>query len=671
MSEKKNQEKVMITSALPYIHGTPHLGNIITSVLPADVYHRYQKLRGKDSIYICASDSHGTMYEVEAEKRGIETSKLVYENHERIKNLFEKINLDFTHYGITDSEENKEITYRIFNKLDENGYIEEREMRLPYCQNCEQFLADRWIEGECPHCGGLARGDQCDDCGALLSPEEIIDPYCVHCGQSQIVFKKSQHLFFQLQEFEDWLKKWIGERCGNNLTESETFSWLDDGLEERCISRDAEWGFNIPKEGYEDKVFYVWFDAPIGYIGSTVSWAKENDEGWEDWWFDQDTKYVQFMGKDNIPFHTIIFPSMLHGTEEGWTQADDIIAGGFLLSGDVKFSKSRGKGLNLENSLEVRDSGYWRYVLMSLYPRNSDTTFSWDVFIEKINNELTDSFGNYVHRVLKFVDDNFDGKIPKEGLQGEGEEFLEKVEKEIENIEETMEDFRFKEALRSVIRISSLGNQYFQQKKPWKKVDKNREESRRTLEACANVVKSLAIVMEPFVPSASEKIWKFLNQDSNIHKEDWENAKNFDIGGTRINEFETLFEKVDEDEIPDFESEQTGEDRGGENMISFEEFQELDLRVGEIETVEDIEDSDNLYKIIMDLGTEKKQSVAGLKGTYSPEELEGRKVPVLVNLEPSELMGVKSECMMLAADVDDEPILLEPEKDVRAGTKVR
>ncbi len=669
MSKKEDPERIMVTSALPYIHGIPHLGNIITSVLPADVYSRYQRLRGKDVIYICASDSHGTMYEVEAEKRGIETEELVYENHERIRDMFEKVNLDFTYYGITDSDENKEITYRIFDKLDENGYISEKEIELPYCENCEQFLADRWIEGECPVCGGLARGDQCDDCGTLLSPEEIIDPYCVHCGERRITFKSSQHLFFQLQEFEDWLKGWVRGRCGNNLTESETFSWLDEGLEERCISRDAEWGFNVPKDGYEDKVFYVWFDAPIGYIGATVSWAKEAGEDWEDWWFGDDTKYVQFMGKDNIPFHTIIFPSMLKGTGENWTLADKIMAGGFLLSGDVKFSKSRGRGLNLENSLEIRDSEYWRYVLMSLYPRNDDTTFSWEVFMDKINNELTDSFGNYIHRVLKFTEDNFDGRVPAVDLEREEEKFLDDINDKIEEIESSMEEFKFKEALSNIVKISSLGNQFFQKNKPWKTINSDKEKCKRTITACANAVKSLAILMEPFLPSTSEEIWDFLNQKTDIHGEDWERAKEFDIAGTRIDSPEPLFEKVKKDELPEFETE--GPEEGGENMISFEEFQDLDLRIGEIESAEEIEGADKLYKLIIDLGDEKKQSVAGLKEVYLPENLTGRKVPVLVNLESSELMGVKSECMILAADVDDKPILLEPDREVEPGTKVR
>ncbi|MFP4633993.1 MAG: methionine--tRNA ligase [Candidatus Aenigmatarchaeota archaeon] len=674
-----SEEKVLVTSALPYIHGIPHLGNIITSILPADVYYRYQRLKGKEAIYICGSDSHGTMYEIEAEEKGIETQELVYDSHELVKSLFEGFNFDFTYYGITDSDENRETTEHIFRRLDVNGYISERKVDVTYCRNCDRYLADRWIEGECPECGGLARGDQCDDCGVLLEPEELVDPYCTHCGKSEIEFRKSEHLFFQLQEFQDWLGDWLPGRAGNKLVESEAFSWLDEGLEERCISRDADWGFNVPKEGFEDKVFYVWFDAPIGYIAATKTWAKENGKDWEDWWRDDEVKYVQFMGKDNIPFHTIIFPSMLKGTEEEWNLADKIVAGSFLLAEDVKFSKSRGKGLNLESALEIKEGEYWRYVLMSLYPRNTDTKFSWDAFQEKINKELTDSFGNYVHRVLKFVKDNFDGEVP----QGEmDEEVSRKVVEKVEEIEQDLEDFRFRRAVSKLIRVSTLGNQYFQQSKPWEAVESDPKDCKNTLYTCASIVKTLAIVSEPFLPETAEKIWNFLGKESNIHEEDWDKAKNFDLTEVSINEPEPLFEKVDKDKIPEFKEEkefgsETSKPEnkkfsgGEENMIKFDEFQELDLRIGEIKEVEEIKGSDNLFKMQIDVGDETKQSVGGFKGYYTPEEMEGRKVPVLVNLEPSELMGVKSECMLLAAVIDeDEPVLLEPERDLDAGTEI-
>jgi len=665
-----SKERVLITSALPYIHGIPHLGNIITSILPADVYHRYQRLKGKNSLFICASDSHGTMHEIEAKKEGVKTEELVYESHEKVRSLLGEFNFDFSYYGITDSEQNRSTTEHIFHKLDENNYIEEKSIDVTYCRNCEQYLADRWIEGECPECGGLARGDQCDDCGELLEPKDIIDPYCTHCGKKDIEFRKSKHLFLQLNKFEDWLKEWIEGRMGNKLTRSETLSWLNEGLEERCISRDASWGFSIPKEGFEDKVFYVWFDAPIGYIGATRSWAEENNEDWEEWWRDDSIEYFQFMGKDNIPFHSIIFPSMLKGTEEQWNFADHIVAGSFILAEDVKFSKSRGKGLNLETALDVRNSEYWRYVLMALYPRNTDTTFSWDAFKEKVNKELTDSFGNYVHRILKFIDENFTSEIPDGEMD---EEVAREVREKIEEMERELEDFRFRQAVNKIIEISSLGNQYFQREEPWKKMGSDPEECKDIVYTCANIVRSLAIVSDPFLPKTAEKLWSFIGMETNIHEESWTKAKEFDLRSKTITEPEPLFEKIKDDDIPDFDNEKNKSKKQGgeENMISFDEFKELDIRIGEIKEVDDIEGSDNLLKFQIDVGDETKQSVGGLKGHYTEEELVGRKVPVLVNLETSELMGEKSECMILAAVVGNkEPVLLEPERDLEAGTGV-
>ncbi len=672
-----SDQRVLITSALPYIHGIPHLGNVITSILPADVYYRYQRLKGKNALYICASDSHGTMYEIEAEKRGVETEELVYGSHEDVKELFRRFDFDFSYYGITDSEENKKTTEHLFQRLDENGYIKEREIEVTYCENCERYLADRWIEGDCPDCGGLARGDQCDDCGRLLNPKELVDPYCIHCEGSDIDFRGSKHLFFQLQEFEDWLRGWVKGVSGNKLTEKETFSWLDTGLEERCITRDADWGFNVPKEGFEDKVFYVWFDAPIGYIGATRSWAKEKAEDWKDWWMNEEVEHVQFMGKDNIPFHTVLFPSVLKGSDEEWNLADRIMAGAWLVStGDVKFSKSRGTGLNLESALDVKGSDYWRFVLMALYPRDNDVKFSWDIFCDKINNELIDSFGNYVHRVLKFINDNFDGEVPK--VDNIDEDITEEIVDHVENIESYLDDFQFRKAMDEVIRLSSVGNRYFQENKPWETVKEDIEECEKTLYVCASIVRSLAIVSEPFMPETAERIWKYLGQETNIHEEEWDKAKEMGSDLKKVNEPETLFEKIEKDEIPEMnkqskkESGKPGSKSGGEEkMISFDEFKELDLRIGEIKEVEAIEGADKLFKLKIDVGGEVKQSVAGMKEHYSKEDLEGKKVPVLVNLEASKLMGVKSECMVLAAVVNNkEPVLLQPERDVDAGTGV-
>lgn len=669
----KDKQKVLVTSALPYIHGTPHLGNIIGSVLPADVYNRYLNHKDVNNIYICASDAHGTMYEIEAEERGISVEEFVYGQHDKVKNLFDKLNLDFTHYGITDSDNNRQITERIYEDLEDNDYLKEKVMNLPYCENDERFLADRWVEGECPECGGLARGDQCDDCGILLDPIDLVDPYCVHCGKSEIVFKESKHLFFQLNEFEEWLDEWALDKCKTKVTRNETVTWLNKGLEERCISRDSYWGFNIPREGYENKVFYVWFDAPIGYIGSTKTWAEANGKDWKDWWFDEDVNYVQFMGKDNILFHTIIFPAMLKGSNDPWNFVDDVVASAFLMAKDVKFSKSRGKGINLENAFDIADTRYWRYGLMSMFPRDDDHVFSLDLFQSRINGNLNDSFGNFVHRTLKFISANVEGKIPDSDTDSE---VVERVREVVDQIEEHYSNYEFRVVTEKIIELSSLGNEYFQSNEPWNLSDDDSKKG-KVLRTCAGIVKSLAIVSEPIIPDVAEEIWQMLNMESDVHNVDWNQAKRFnDLEGVEIVEDPSpLFSKIDDAELEKIKEEYIDKDdekQGGvENMISFDKFKELDLRIGKIKEVEPVEGSDNLMKMQVDVGDQVKQSVGGFKQHYTPEELEGKLMPVLANIEPSELMGVKSECIVLAGVLDDdEPVLLHPEKDVEPGTEI-
>jgi len=329
----------LITSALPYIHGISHLGNIVGSMLPADVYARFCRLRGDEVLFVCGSDSHGTMYEVTAAKMKITPKELVYKNHEKMKKILKKFELNFEYYGITDSDTNKELSYHIFNRLDENGYLKEEEVENVYCEKCARFLPDRWVEGKCPFCGGLTRGDQCDDCGKLVDVKDIIEPYCVLC-KNKITFRKTKHLFLDLPKFENELSEFVDKSKGwSKLARTETIGFLKHGLKPRAVTRDATWGFKVPKEGYENKVLYVWFDAPIGYLAFTKEWCENNNQKFEDWWKNKDTELVQFMAKDNTIFHSIIFPAMLKGCRENWKLADRIICifNGMILYFQWKF----------------------------------------------------------------------------------------------------------------------------------------------------------------------------------------------------------------------------------------------------------------------------------------------------------------------------------------------
>ncbi len=525
-------KRKLITSALPYIHGIPHLGNIIGSVLQADVYSRFCRLRGENVLFICGSDSHGTMFEITAKKEGTTPEKLVYENHRKVKEIFRKFNLSFDYYGITDSETNRELTSYIFGKLDKNGYIKEKEVESAYCDNCKRFLSDRLIEGICPFCGGLARGDQCDDCGKLIDIKEIIKPHCVLCGKP-IVFKKITHLFLDLPKFEKELLDFVEKSSRwSKLAKTETVGFLKQGLKPRAITRDATWGFKVPRKDYENKVFYVWFDAPIGYLSFTKEYCGDEKE-FEDWWKNKDTELVQFMAKDNTIFHSIIFPAMLKGCRENWKVVDRLVSCGWLRTEGIKFSKSRGKGLTTEEALKKYPADYWRFVLISLYPEQNDSVFSMEILKETINNEFADIIGNFVHRVLSFCYSNYK-EVPK--IDFVEDKILEETKKIYREITKNFEECRFQEALKNIIHYGKISNAYFNNNEPWKKEE---EEKKKISFISANLVKNLAILLYPIVPKFSKQVFDFL-EVKNIK---WENAKEFDFSG-KIKELKPLVDKL-------------------------------------------------------------------------------------------------------------------------------
>jgi methionyl-tRNA synthetase len=533
----------LITSALPYIHGVPHLGNIVGSILPADIYARFCRLNGEKTLYICGSDSHGTMFEVAARDKGITPKELVYQNHDEVRKILEKFEMQFDFYGITDSEATKEMTYHIFEKLWKNGFFEEREVENAFCPNCNMFLADRWIEGKCPHCGGLGRGDQCDDCGSLLDPKDILGAHCKKC-MGKLEFRKTKHIFFNLPKFEPFLNEWAASSKGwSKIARNETLGFLKMGLKERSISRDCSWGFTIPKEGYEKKVFYVWFDAPIGYISFTKEFLK-NDAEFEKWWkTDADGKseveLVQFMGKDNTIFHSIIFPSMLHGCKENWKLVDRIITSGMLKTEGVKFSKSRGKGMTTPEALARYPADYWRFALTAMYPESDDSIFTMAVFKEKINNEFADIIGNYVHRVISFTASNY-GEVPK--IENPSDKrVMEEAQEIYFNITKSFNECRLQEALKHITHYAKISNAYFNNKEPWKL------QGAEKAEVCAvsgNLVRNLAIMLYPIVPAFSEEIFTFLNIDKT--KVAWQDAGKFDFFG-KIEKSRPLIQKIEKE----------------------------------------------------------------------------------------------------------------------------
>ncbi|MCL4404725.1 MAG: methionine--tRNA ligase [Candidatus Marsarchaeota archaeon] len=502
---KKN--KLIITSALPYSEAVPHIGNFIGSILPADVFYKYTKMAGYDSIFICGSDQHGTPIEIKALKEGVTAEELADSVHEKIKGVCNRFGCSFTYYGKTNSESNKKSVYEIFGALKRNGYIKKVESVMPYCNIDKRFLTDRYIEGKCPFCGFEgARGDQCDNCGRLLTPEQLIDPYCGLCHNRDITFKKTANLALELDKLQGEIKEFVKERMSSwsRNAANKTISYLEQGLEAREITRDMKWGFEVPEKGFEDKVFYVWFDAVIGYIGITREWSDR----WEEYWKTPDTKLIQFMGKDNIEFHTMMWPGILIGSNLGYVLPHTIYAYEYLTAKGLKFSKSRGVGLNMENALEIADADYWRFALMWLAPESSDNDFTIALFVDIVNKIMNGKIGNYVHRMLTLYGNS--GMKPSElGTDAKLEDKIEKLEKEYID---DFEDLKLREALRCVVELADLGNETISNEKPWEfiaggKIKEGSEEKAKALfGSLVRIVHDIGILLWPFAPKASKEV---------------------------------------------------------------------------------------------------------------------------------------------------------------------
>ena len=551
-------ERVIVTSALPYIHSIPHLGNLIGSILPADIYYKYLRFTGRDAIFVCGSDEHGAPIELKALKEGRTPEQLTNENHEIIKKTLQDFGCTFTHYGRTHCKENQETTNEIFFALQKNGLITEVTCKLPYCKNCKRNLPDRYIEGKCPYCGGLGRGDQCNDCGALLDPMLLQEPYCVLCKKKDIEFADSKHLFIALPKLQDKIRAWVeGNGHWPPNAYHTSLEFLKQGLKERCISRDLSWGFPIPLKGYEEKVFYVWFDAPIGYIGITREWSNitgKPDE-WKKWWQDPNAKIIHFLGKDNILFHTVFWPGFLIGSDLGYTLPHTIQSYEYLVAkGGVKFSKSMGVGLDIQSALDVLPADYWRYALVILIPESSDSEFTLDVLQSVVNSELNDNIGNFIHRTLTFINRYYDGKIPEPKLGDDDKAVLDEAKKHVDAFKSNMECIRLREGLKTAASIARAGNVYLSAKEPWKLIKTDKEAAGTVFYVCANLIKQLAICLYPFTPFTSERIWSYL-QLGDFSKLKFDDISEPLAAGHKIAdaaEIQPLFSKIADKQMDEF-----------------------------------------------------------------------------------------------------------------------
>ena len=677
-------KRVTITAALPYVNGVKHLGNIAGSILPADVFHRFLDIMGVENVFICGTDEHGTAVEIAAEEEKLSPQAYSEKYYKIQKEIYDRWNFGFSFFGRSSSKTNHEITKEMFLSAYENGYVTKETLVIPYCAVDKRFLPDRYIAGTCPHCGyERARGDQCERCTKMLDPQDLGSPHCSVCGSAAIEFRKEEHLFLDLPLLQGGLEKWISEqKHWPENTVNLAKGWLQEGLKPRCITRNLEWGIKVPLKGYENLVFYVWYDAPIAYISITKDGheAGKIKESWKHYW--KDSRIYHFIGKDNIPFHTIIWPAILlsaRDSEQRDTnfQLPHFVQGYEYLNWEgQKFSTSRGVGLFSDEALELFPVDYWRFYLLSVLPETKDSNFDWHDFQARINNELIANYGNLFYRVTYFIEKYFGGKVPAGRLGDDEERLFARLRLAKEKVAELVEQVKLREALQETMALAAATNKYFQDKKPWAAVEEDRAGAATTLFTAANVLRAISVLLYPYIPATSERALKALNSGN----------KNFgEADKIQLTEgepvcAELLFKKIEKEDIEKAKKYRTRHAKAEKNsgdggnkinavngMLALDEFRKVEMKVGTVMAVKDHPNADKLYVFEVDLGGEKRQLVAGLREKYSKEELAGRQVVVVTNLEPKEVRGVPSQGMVLAAG---DGTLLQPAERMENGSRV-
>lgn len=657
-------KRILVTSALPYANGPIHLGHLAGAYLPADLYTRYQRLRQRDIIHICGSDEHGVPITIAAEKEDKTPQEIVERYHTRNKTAFEGFGIDFDYFGRTSSETHIKTSQDFFLNLHEQGIFSKRKQKQLYDEEADMFLPDRYVKGTCPVCGHPeAYGDQCEKCGSSLSPTDLIDPVSALTGNKPVI-KETEHWFIPLGNYQEWLEEWIGSRSNwkPNVV-GQCKSWLDSGLEDRAVTRDLTWGVPVPLPEGEGKVLYVWFDAPIGYISATKEWAKEqgNETDWKRYWQDEETSLIHFIGKDNIVFHCIMFPSMLKQHGE-FVLPENVPANEFLNLEGQKLSTSKGWAVWLEEYLKGFEPDLLRYVLGTTLPETKDSDFSWKDFQSRVNSELADILGNFVFRTHSFTERFFDSQVPEFSNPSEFDlETLSEIENQKEKIEKAYESFKFREAIHQTMHLARIGNRYFTETEPWKTRKENPEACGNTLYVCLQISAALAVLFEPILPHKMQRLRNQLAVPENIT---WDEVSDHILSsGLVIEKGDILFEKIENDAVEaqveklkeraGLDEEQKEEESHFPELkeeINFNQFMSLDIRAGKILDASEIEKSDKLIQTTVDLGFETRTILAGVKKHFEPEELIGQPVCVVANLAPKKMMGIESNGMILMGE---------------------
>lgn len=552
--------RYLVTSALPYINGMKHLGNLVGSMLPADVYSRFLRREGEQVLFICATDEHGTPAEISALDEGLDVRTYCDRMHEEQGEVYRRFGLSFDHFGRSSSQQNTELTQHFYAKLNENGFIEERGIQQVYSPDDGRFLPDRYVIGICPRCGyKAARGDQCENCTALLDPSDLIEPRSAISGSTRLELKMSNHLFLKLDALAPEIERWVKSHEGQwpKLTSSIAMKWLDEGLKPRCITRDLSWGVPVPRKGFQNKVFYVWFDAPIEYVGATKEWSdlKPEERDWKAWWRGtgaQDVYYVQFMAKDNLPFHTIIWPATILGTREPWTMASFVKGFNWLTYCGGKFSTSQKRGVFMDRALEVYPADYWRYFLISMAPEADDSDFTWELFAAVVDKDLAGNLGNFVNRTLKLTASQFGQAVPDGGEPGDAERRLAAgCRGAIEEYRGALQGLEFRKAALALKKLWSLGNLYIDARAPWTLVKTNRAGAAMVLRTCINLVRTFALASSPLIPFTSEKMLDALKMTSEEREVNLTSACDLEFlrPGRPFDIPPVLFTKVEQEDV--------------------------------------------------------------------------------------------------------------------------
>ena len=652
------KEKIYIGVAWPYANGSLHLGHIAGCYLPADIFARFNRMIGNDVLMVSGSDEHGTPVTITADKEKITPQQVVDKFFKEHTENMKQFGISFDLFTRTSTDNHKEVVQDVFRKLHEKNYIYKKEVESFYCTDCNRFLPDRYIEGTCPFCKKEgARGDQCDNCGKLLDPQDLINVKCKICGNTPEI-RTSEHFFLALSKFEKKLLDWIDDKnYWKSSVKKFTQNWLKNGLEDRAITRDISWGIPVPVKGYEDKRIYVWFEAVIGYLSASKEWAKNKSkpDKWQDWWKNPDAKHYYFLAKDNIPFHSIIWPSILMGYSADMQLPYDIPANEYLMLKGEQFSKSRGIAVWVQDIVKKIDIDSVRYYLSINMPENKDTNWLWDDFVAKNNDELVGAYGNFIHRVITFTQKNF-GEIPEHGnLDKEDEEALEKIKETSKEVSDALSKCEFKKGLRAAMTLAQFGNVYFDKKQPWKQVKEDKDACATTLHICLKIVKALSIFIQPYLPFSSDKIYKMIGETDSVENVSWNDALKDLKTGFKLERPQPLFKKL---ALDDF-------------MPKEDPFSKVDLRVAKVLDVKDHPQAEKLYMLHLDLGKMgKRVIVAGMKPYYSVEEIKDKKIVIVSNLKPANIRGVKSNGMLLAAEDKKGVVSLLDPADSEPGSEV-